>query len=126
MEVYAGEQLVLKSGATVSAQEALAGKKVIALYFSAHWYVLNLTAIALMRRVGDNIIFVVNVKVSPMSPVHATAPPGLPDEQHDQVRLGLRLVRPVLPGPAVLHEGGARGVAGRYCRKPTGAVGKLH
>ena len=37
MNLYAGEQLLLSSGSRVSAEEALRGKKAIALYFSAHW-----------------------------------------------------------------------------------------
>ncbi len=37
MDLYAGEQLLLSSGATVAAEEALRGKKAVALYFSAHW-----------------------------------------------------------------------------------------
>ncbi len=37
MEIFAGQNFMDKHGDTVPAQEVLTGKKVLALYFSAHW-----------------------------------------------------------------------------------------
>jgi len=37
MEILKGQQLLKKSGVVVDADEALDGKKIICLYFSAHW-----------------------------------------------------------------------------------------
>lgn len=37
MELFKGKTLVKKDGTEVSADDILAGKKVVALYFSAHW-----------------------------------------------------------------------------------------
>lgn len=37
MELFKGKSLIKKNGSEVKAEDALTGKKVVAIYFSAHW-----------------------------------------------------------------------------------------